>query len=478
MLLFTEISFWLVFVFFLAIFAFMRRYTRMGMLLYVVAFSLMFFWLANGWMMLLLPTVAFVTWWSGRWLRISEMGEEGPVRPVLRRWVLGLSVLVVLSPLLYLKYSNFFLFSLQSLLGSNFSPLDLALPVGISFFTFQAISYLVDLYRGRFSMQVSFLEFLFYLSFFPLLLAGPITRAETLFPQIRRKAHVSEHWLYVGLWLVMIGLLKKCLVADYIAQYNDWVFDEPQTYSGFECLMGILGYSVQIYCDFSGYSDMSIGIAALMGFHLRDNFAFPYSSSNLSEFWHRWHISLSTWFRDYLYIPLGGNRCSRARTYINNLLTMLVAGLWHGASWMFVLWGAIHGVGLVLNKMLKPWLSRLPDNLLTKGVSILVTFLFVSVAWVFFRSDSVEGACTLLSRSVVDFDRAYLVPFVQARPWWCLLVILPLLSQIIGDLGFRRLQTRFVRLPWWTKMLLFLVVLQLILQFRVSNVQPFIYYQF
>lgn len=476
MLLFSDISFWLVFVFFLAFYALIRRYSRIGMLLYVIAFSLLFFWLANGWLMLLLPLVAAVSWWAARILTPPQ-GAISKAKS-LRRITLTMTIIVVLLPLLYYKYCNFFLSSLNELVESNFSLFDIVLPVGISFFTFQAISYVVDVYNGRFSLKVSFLEYLFYLSFFPLLLAGPITRAETLLPQIRRHHSVSERCLYLGLWLVVLGLIKKCIIADYIAQYNDWIFTDPLAYSGFECLMGILGYTVQIYCDFSGYSDMSIGIAALLGFRLRENFAFPYRAHNPSEFWRRWHISLSTWFRDYLYIPLGGNRRGRARTYINNIITMLVAGLWHGASWMFVIWGAIHGLGLVVHKMLLPMLKKMPNNALVRLLSGSLCFLFVAFAWVFFRSESVEIVWLLLSHTVSDFDIAYLVPFVQVRFSWTLLVLLPLLAQWISDRGFRRLQVRFICLPWWIKLIVFALTLQMVLQFSTSNVQPFIYSQF
>ena len=457
MLLFSDITFWMVF----------------------MAFSLLFFYLANGWLMVLLPAVALVAWGAGRMLATMHQERGDAVSHSWKdRLVLTLAILIILLPLLYFKYSNFFLSSINAVFSSNFGLLDVALPVGISFFTFQAISYVVDVYRGRFTMQVSLLEFLFYLSFFPLLLAGPITRAHVLLPQVRKPGAISERCLYMGLWLVMIGLVKKCVIADYIAQYNDWVFSSPATYSGFECVMGILGYTVQIYCDFSGYSDISIGIAALMGFHLLENFSFPYSAPSPSEFWHRWHISLSTWFRDYVYIPLGGNRCSRVRTYLNNIITMLVAGLWHGSTWMFVLWGGIHGLGLVVHKAFKPLLGRLPDNRWSNGLSVVLTFIFVAVAWVFFRSESVASACQLLSRSVVDFDIAYLIPFVKARPWWCVLTLVPLAAQAIGRRGFMRLQTRFILLPWIVKLLLFLLTVQLILQFQTSNVQPFIYYQF
>jgi D-alanyl-lipoteichoic acid acyltransferase DltB (MBOAT superfamily) len=479
MLLFSDIIFWMVFIFFLAIYAFIRHHSRMGMVLYVTAFSLLFFYLANGWLMVLLPAVALVAWWAGRMLAAMPKESGGAVSHSWKdRSLLALAIVIILLPLLYFKYSNFFLSSINAVFSSNFGLLDVALPVGISFFTFQAISYVVDVYRGRFTMRVSLLEFLFYLSFFPLLLAGPITRAHILLPQVRKPGAISERCLYMGLWLVMIGLVKKCVIADYIGQYNDWVFSSPATYSGFECVMGILGYTVQIYCDFSGYSDMSIGIAALMGFHLLENFSFPYSAPNPSEFWHRWHISLSTWFRDYVYIPMGGNRCSRARTYLNNIITMLVAGLWHGSTWMFVLWGGIHGLGLVVHKAFKPLLGRLPDSRWSNSLAVVLTFIFVAIAWVFFRSESIASACQLLSRSVSDFDIAYLIPFVKARPWWCVLTLAPLAAQAIGRRGFLRLQTRFILLPWIVKLLLFLLTIQLILQFQTSNVQPFIYYQF
>lgn len=474
MSLYSDITFWLAFVFFLAIYALIRQWNRVGMLLYVVVFNLLFFWLSNGWQMLLLPVVAGITWWVGRVL-LAEAEEEDLW---LRKLTLGISIVVSLLPLIYFKYSVFFLQTANEILASNFSVGSLALPVGISFFTFQSISYVVDVYRRRFTLSVSFLEYFFYLSFFPLLLSGPITRAETLIPQLRRSNRVSERCLYVGLWLLMLGVLKKFAIADYLAQFNNWVFDDPYSYSGFEGLMAILGFSSQIYCDFSGYSDISIGIAAMMGFHLRDNFNFPYRAQNLSDFWRRWHISLSSWFRDYLYIPLGGNRCGRARTYFNCLLTMLAAGFWHGASWMFILWGGLHGAALIVQKFFQSLLWRTSKNgLLTAGGRIL-TFLFVTFAWVFFRSSSVHVACGLLKHSIVDFSIDYFLPFVQTRSWWCVMLVLPILAQCISDRTFIRLQTRYVCLPWIIKLLLFVAAIQLTLQFQSSNVQPFIYSQF
>ena len=202
-------------------------------------------------------------------------------------------------------------------------------------------------------------------------------RADKFFPQIQSKRYISKEMIYAGLWLIIIGIIKKAVFADYIAQYNNWVFDAPLQYSGFEGVMAVIGYSAQIYCDFSGYSDMSIGIASVMGFDLGKNFCLPYQSTNLQEFWRRWHISLSTWMRDYIYIPLGGNRKGSFRTYLNNITTMLIAGLWHGASWMFIIWGGLHGVGLIIQKLNKPWLNRLPNTPVVNFFSWLLTFSFV-----------------------------------------------------------------------------------------------------
>ena len=297
---FTTIQFWAAFIAFLFFFALLRKTKRELLMLYVIVASLGFFYLSNGWLMLLLPATAIISWMLTEWMSGMKGGA--------RKWMLFFIVLLDLLPLLFFKYAHPLSQLLEQMLATNFSLPSIALPIGISFYTFQAISYTVDIYRRDFCLKVSFLEYLLYLSFFPLLLAGPITRAKTFFPQVRRENIVSERLLYMGLWLIILGIIKKAIVADYIAQYNDWIFTAPDAYSGFECLMGLLGFSMQIYLDFSGYSDISIGIAAMMGIRLCENFAFPYRSRNLTEFWHRWHISLSTWFRDYLYIPLGAWR--------------------------------------------------------------------------------------------------------------------------------------------------------------------------
>ena len=226
-------------------------------------------------------------------------------RKLLLMW---LSVCISLSILGYFKYANFFLWNWNAMVEGNFQPLDIILPVGISFYTFQSISYVVDVYKRRITPTRSWLDYLFFLSFFPALVAGPIVRADYFLPQLRKNLRANSEMIWTGLWLIIVGIIKKALIADYIAQYNDLIFNDPEMYTGVQTLMGVLGYTMQIYCDFSGYSDMAIGLALMMGFRLGINFDSPYQSRNLTEFWRRWHISLSSWLRDYVYIPLGGNR--------------------------------------------------------------------------------------------------------------------------------------------------------------------------
>ena len=302
---FISLGFWAAFCAFFLIYIFVKKWSRTAMLLWVLAFDLFFFWQANGWLMLLLPATAAVNYFLTELMRKSGATAESCGRADGKtpspKLILGLIILLDLAALVYFKYSGFFVEGiLNPLLGSNFAIGDIVLPIGISFYTFQAISYSVDVYRGKYDGRPDFLEFCFYLSFFPLLLAGPITRAGRFLPQIRRAEPATRHELRLGLWLIICGLLKKGVLADYLAVYNNLAFDSPVSYSGYELLMAVLGYTMQIYLDFSGYSDLSIGIASLMGFRLDDNFLYPDRSLNLTEFWRRWHISLSTWFRDYV----------------------------------------------------------------------------------------------------------------------------------------------------------------------------------
>lgn len=475
----VTIPFMVTFVVFLAIYLCLRQRHKTVMMAYVVAFSLFFAWKASGVLMLLLPASAIASWLLTENIRQSKGRER-------RAW-LTVAVIVEIAPLLYYKYTNFLIDILNDITQSNFSPLALILPVGISFYTFQTVSYSIDVYRRRFNLRATLPEYLFYITFFPLLMAGPITRAGTLIPQLRdigrngsadNDETLSDTLAYTGLWLIMLGMLKKVLIADYIAQYNDWIFDNPTGYSGFENLMGVFGYTLQIYCDFSGYSDMSMGLASLMGLRLRENFRSPYQSLNVTEFWHRWHIALSTWFRDYLYIPLGGNRCGKARTMLNNLVTMLVAGLWHGASMMFVIWGAMHGAALVVHKLCKSRLDNIEDTWYSRIASWTVTFIFLCTTWVFFRADSMDAACAVFRQIGTDFSISYLVPFVRTRPVWTLIVIAGFASHAIRQSSIGTLKEKFISSHWTVKLLIMLIVAQLAVNISQDSVRPFIYAQF
>src|SRR5690606_35141846 len=266
------------------------------------------------------------------------------------------------------------------------------LPIGISFFTFQSLSYTIDVYRKDLTPTRSLLDYAFFVSFFPLLVAGPIVRASYFLPQLQQPLLVTREAFGRGVFLILAGLVKKAVIADYISvNFVDRVFDNPALYSGLENLLAVYGYALQIYCDFSGYSDMAIGIALLLGFQFPNNFNFnsPYRSLSITEFWRRWHISLSTWLRDYLYISLGGNRRGRLRTYLNQFITMVLGGLWHGASLRFLLWGAMHGVGLAVHKI---WMSWTKNTWLGRSswagsfLSWILTFHFVCFTWIFFRA--------------------------------------------------------------------------------------------
>jgi D-alanyl-lipoteichoic acid acyltransferase DltB (MBOAT superfamily) len=453
-------------------YAVLQRTSRTLMMLYVVLFSLFFFSRMNPDVAMLLPLTALLSWAMTR--RMNEC--KGDLR---RRW-LWFIVVIDLLPLLYFKYTNFGIDVLNTLLSRNLPMQDIILPVGISFYTFQAIAHTVDVYRRHLRLKMDFLEYLFYLSFFPLLLAGPITRPGSMLQQMRENKEVNPRLIYTGLWLVMMGVLKKCVVADYLAQFNNWAFDEPMLYNGFELMMALVGFSVQIYCDFSGYSDMSIGIAAMMGFRLRENFNFPYQALNVSEFWRRWHISLSTWFRDYVYIPLGGNRRNKLRLYFNNFITMVVAGLWHGSTMMFALWGAMHGVALVVHKMFrKLFLDRMPSHRWwVKVPSWLLCQTFILFTWIFFRCADLSSATGYLHRMFTQFDAQCIPAFIAQRPLWIAILLISMLVHCLRERWFYRLQERFITLHWTLKSLLFLIVLQLAIEFSTNEVQPFLYYKF
>ena len=470
-MLFSSGTFWALFLVFMPLYGLLkRRWWQMAV--FVVAFSFFFYYKSSGLFVLMLAGTSLLDWWLSRLMSRPGMSKGR------QKACVALSLTVSLGILAYFKYANFFLWNIQAMVGGNFQPLDLVLPVGISFYTFQSVSYIIDVYKGRVAPTETWLEYAFFLSFFPALVAGPIVRADYFLPQIRANASATRTEVYAGLWMIILGVVKKAIIADYIAQYNDLIFQTPGGYSGFETLMGIIGYTMQIYCDFSGYSDMAIGIALIMGFKLAPNFNFPYKARNLTDFWRRWHISLSTWLRDYIYIPLGGNRKGTARTYVNNFATMLIGGLWHGAAWKFVFWGAMHGAGLAVHKASKPYLGRVADTWPVKALSWLLTMSAVAALWVFFRADTWADSVTVLASVFRDFSPAYIPAFAAARTLWLILMLVIIVAHALPTGFWVRAQNWFVAAPWLVKLLVFVVVVQLVLELRSESVTPFIYFQF
>lgn len=464
--------------------AFTFFYTRLRSnlklrILYVIAFSLYFYYKSSGIYFLLLIFVALSDFFIGKALISSAF-------QLCRRWLVALSLSINLGLLFYFKYTNFFIDIINSLSASNvFEFQNLFLPVGISFFVFQSLSYTIDIYRGNLKPLDQFQDYLFYLSFFPQLVAGPIVRARDFIPQIRQNPlFISGDMFRKAMFLISSGLFKKAIVSDYISlNFVDRIFDMPHLYSGFENLMGVYGYALQIYCDFSGYSDMAIGIALLLGFKFNDNFNSPYKSASITEFWRRWHISLSLWLKDYLYISLGGNRRSKLRTYFNLMITMLLGGLWHGAALRFVVWGGLHGVALAIHKMtmnrfpnLKMPVSELPRW--RRVLGIFLTFNFVCLTWIFFRANDIDTVKTILSQIFTNFDLS-LIPQVVEGYWKAMLLIgIGYLLHFTPESLEHKVYNKFMGMNIWTIALIVTFLIWLIMQVKSSEVQPFIYFQF
>lgn len=323
---------------------------------------------------------------------------------VYKKLFLTLCALCVFGTLIYFKYFNFILDSLNRLIKltgnhTTFSFVEVVLPVGISFYIFQAFGYVIDVYRNDFKAEHNFLYFALFISFFPQLVAGPIERTKNLLFQLKEDHSFDYPLAVYGLRLMLLGYFKKLIIADRLAYYVDAVFNSYPEFSGFSLVLAIFFFTIQIYCDFSGYSDIAIGSANLLGIRLMTNFKSPYFSSSVKEFFSRWHISLSTWFRDYVYIPLGGNRCSKPRHIFNVMTTFFVSGLWHGAAWTYVFWGGLHGIGNVLSRGKKnPGNPKTFKDKTIWWIRVICTFIFCMLAWTFFRAFDFKCAFTILSR--------------------------------------------------------------------------------
>ena len=491
-------------------------------------FSLYFFYKASGWFVGLVLVSAVVDFF----LSNAIYREKSQSR---KKFLLVLSILFNLGMLFYFKYTDFFIEISNSLFDTNFNPLNLILPIGISFYTFENLSYTVDVYRGEFKPANKFSDYLLFLAFFPKLMMGPIVRAHDFVPQINEPYVISERDFAKGFFLIISGLIKKLVISDYITlNMVDYMFDNPALHTGVENLMAVYGYAMVIYCDFSGYSEIAIGIALWLGFKIPPNFMSPYQSLNITEFWRRWHISLSTWLKDYLYIPLGGNRNFSIASFIfvggflvgsfimgvelfhlsnlwaavvsavlllifiipalitrktsgiaanfNLLTTMLLGGFWHGASWNFIIWGAIHGVGLGIHKI---WMlltdksfAAFNQSRIYKIISGILTFHFVCFAWIFFKAEDLEIAKTMIYQIFNNFDISVFGPFYDNYKGVVWMILAAMVLHLIPDNLADKVIARTKTIPMVVYILVFFLFLILYGYFKSAEQVMPIYLQF
>lgn len=469
-MIFSSGFFMFLFLGFMAVYSLIYKHNTLKNI-YLTLFSIYFYYKSSGWYFLLLLLTAVVDYNLARQIARTENNRK-------RLTFLIISLFVNIGMLVYFKYTNFFLGMMYEIAGKHFDPLAIFLPVGISFFTFQSLSYTIDIYRRQIEPVKDISEFAFFVTFFPQMVAGPIVRASVFLPQVRKTPFVSRDDFGKAIFLISTGLFKKAVISDYISiNFVDRIFDNPSLYTGFENLMGVYGYALQIYCDFSGYTDMAIGIALLLGYRLPVNFDSPYQSASITEFWRRWHISLSSWLRDYLYISLGGNRKGKVRTYINLMITMLLGGLWHGAALRFVIWGALHGAGLAIEKFLKSFITW-PTNRFTRIAGILFTFHFVCFTWIFFRADTMETATSILKQITTGFHPEIIIDFIKSYSNVLMVMLLGFILHFLPTASEQRAQAWVIKAPFAIKVAVMLAVVIVVIQIKSSEIQPFIYFQF
>lgn len=463
-------GFFLFFFFFVLLFNQVFVNNKRARIVFLLGVSLYFYYKSSGIFFLLIVISSIIDYYAGMWIHKSE-------KPGVRKSLLVTSIIMNLGILGYFKYTNFFLDTFNQL-GTGFDMMDIFLPVGVSFFTFQSMSYTIDIYRDRIPPEKNFTDFIFFVSFFPQLVAGPIVRAADFLPQIHQPVFVSKADIGRAMFLIISGLLKKAVIADYISiNFIDRIFEWPTRYTGVENLMALYGYSIQIYCDFSGYSDMAIGLALLLGFRLPDNFNSPYKAATVTEFWQRWHISLSSWLKDYLYISLGGNRKGKVRTYVNLMITMLLGGLWHGASWRMFVWGGIQGLALAVERMFKiP--AFINKNWTFRIIGIIITFHVFTFSMIFFRAQTWQLGMDMINQIFTYFHGQVFWQFVEGYPLVFTLIIIGFLAHYIPPKMEAKMQDMVTRSPLLAKAILLVITIWVVAQFKSSDIQPFIYFQF
>ena len=533
---FTQLYFWGFFAVVLGIYSLIYK-KNTARTFYLLLVSFFFYYKTSGVFLILLIFTIISDYNWGRLIYESKSETRKKV-------YLTISLLLNLTLLCYFKYAYFFTESVNQLAGTDISffnhftqfsntflgtndPVDkLILPVGISFFTFQSISYTIDMYRAKVTPVKSIFDYGFFVCFFPHLVAGPIVKANEFLYQIYQEYSLTRKEFGYAIFWILNGLGKKIL-ADYIAvNYIDRIFDNPNYYSGVETVFGIFGYSLQIYADFSGYTDIAIGVALLLGYRLKTNFKSPYKAQDVSEFWKRWHISLSTWLKDYLYIPLGGNKKGTIGSYIciaflsivlvmltgkiwlllvlllmaivlvllayffpkvkqsvntniNLLVTMLLGGFWHGSSWLFIIWGGLNGVGLVVHKL---WQKISPfkdsNSFLVKGMMVFITLAFISFTRIFFRSDSLDTVSLIFDRITNHFGAALTFNIIQGYALVFSVILVGYLIHWIPENFKERYRLKSAELPLPIMSLVAVVFVFCIYQMVSGEMQPFIYFQF
>ncbi|PZF73821.1 MBOAT family O-acyltransferase [Taibaiella soli] len=439
-------------------------------------FSLYFFYKASGFFVGLVLLSAVIDY------GLSNAIYKARTKST-KKLLLITSVVINLGLLFYFKYTNFFIALCNDFLAAKINPLNILLPVGISFYTFENLSYTVDVYRGEFEPEQKFMNYLLFLSFFPKLVMGPIVRAKDFIPQLHKPYEVNQQDFSRGFYLIVSGLFKKLVISDFLTtNFVDFIFSDPSRYTGLECLMAVYGYAIVIYCDFSGYSDVAIGMAKWLGITIPVNFKSPYQSKSVTEFWKRWHISLSSWLQDYLYIPLGGNRKGKVRTYVNLFITMLLGGFWHGASWNFIIWGAMHGIALAMHKLWmsnnKQFIDRQSNKTYYRLMAQFVTFQFVCFCWIFFKAVDFNTATQLIMQITHHFSLSVLGAFWSNYQYVIYMMALGYLLHIIPDDFADKMLQRAHRVPMFAYVGVFLVFVMVYAHFKTGEPVMPIYLQF
>jgi len=489
-LLFTRLYFWGFLAVILAIYSIIYKQKALrNTFLFLV--SIFFYYKSSGLFFMLLIFTTFIDFFLGLGIYYSR-------KKIWKKILVSISITVNLGVLSYFKYTYFFTDTFNRISGndievanwlalwfnnfsgSHFDTSRIFLPVGVSFFTFQAISYTVDVFRGKCQAVRNIIDFGFYISFFPQLVAGPIVRASEFVPQLYQKYALTREEFGYALFMIMKGLFKKMVLGDWLAvNFIDRIFDNPTIYSGFENLMGLYGYSLQVYCDFSGYTDIAIGVALLLGFRLPRNFNSPYKAENVGDFWKRWHMSLSSWLKDYLYIPLGGNKQGKLRTNINLMITMLLGGLWHGANLKFIIWGGLNGIGLIVYKF---WKKISPyeksKHVLVRVWKIFLTFNFITFTRIWFRADDMDRIKGMLYQLTHNFDFSVAPKVLMSYKLVFIVMIFGYITHWWPSRWKDNYMNWFIRIPHWAKVIIVAVLVFLIYQSQTSELQPFIYFQF